>query len=81
MGQNEAQMPRAVERLSPPKGRVKLSTGERIRILRGRARVTRPQLADWAQVSRSSLSRYERSEISPPGDVLGQMGSLRRGLR
>lgn len=58
MGQNMPQMSGVVGKLNGPRSQVRLSTGERIRILRGRARVTRPQLAQWAGVSTKSLARY-----------------------
>lgn len=61
-------MTRTVEKLSPPGGKMRLSPGERLKILRGRQRVTRPQLAEWSGVSRSALSRYEADQGILPLD-------------
>jgi transcriptional regulator with XRE-family HTH domain len=48
----------------------RLTTGERIRVLRGRRPLTRPALAAEAHVSLKSLGRYERDEIDPQSTVL-----------
>jgi len=55
--------------------RLRLGTGERIRILREIAHLSRAELAEWCRISVKSLSRYERGELVPPGDKLGLLAT------
>lgn len=64
MGQNVPKMSGVVNRMTP-RTHGGMSTGERIRLLMGRARVNRPQLAEWCHVSVKSMARYEKDEIMP----------------
>lgn len=46
-----------------------LTTGERIRWLRGRRRLTRKALAAAVRVSEDALGNYERDDRALPGEV------------
>jgi transcriptional regulator with XRE-family HTH domain len=73
--QETPQMPETVAKFAAPSGQIRLSPGERLKILRGRARVNRPQLAEWAQVSRSALSRYEADQGALPLDKAARIAA------
>ena len=47
-----------------------LTTGERLRVLRKRRRMTLQQLADQTGLGRSSLSEYEGDKAIPSGEAI-----------
>ena len=47
-----------------------LTTGERIRLLRGRRGLSLEELAQQTGIGRTSLSEYERDKRLPPGEVI-----------
>lgn len=46
---------------------------QRLRRLRGRKRVSRRILADFCQISKSTVARYERGEQNPTAGVICRM--------
>lgn len=47
--------------------------GERLRVARKEAGLNQAEMAAWAEVSRDTLGRYERGEITPSAEVLAKI--------